>query len=949
MQQSKQTEINYKDTLNLPQTGFPMRGDGPNREPEIQKLWFEGDLYKKIIDERKKNNKGRFLLHDGPPYLSSDSIHIGTALNKILKDIVVKYKTIRGYYSEYLPGFDCHGLPIENAVLKELKISRDKISPIDLRKKCAEFAAKNKISQEEKFKRLGVLGDWENAYMTMDPKFEAKQLELFGEMVEKGYIYRGLKSVYWCPLCQTALAEAEIEYVENYTSTSIYVAFPLQKLSSSANLLSDVKDLKVVIWTTTPWTIPANLGICLHAEYDYVVTETKKYGYLLLAEGLLELFLSKIDEKPKILKKIKGKDLEYSECIHPIYKRKTPIVLGEHVTLETGTGCVHTAPGHGMEDFEVGQKYKLGVLSPVDQKGCFTKEAGDELFGLKVQKEGNSKVIEILQNAGALLYYEPYQHSYPHCWRSKSPIIFRATKQWFCSIVDFRDKALKEIDNVRWIPEVGRNRIYSMVESRSDWCISRQRIWGVPIPAFYCKSCKKEHLNKKIINNLLPLVKELGSNIWWEKEANELLPKDYKCDCGKSDFVKEMDTMDVWFDSGSTHMSVVDERLDGKSPSEMYLEGSDQHRGWFQSSLITSVAVKGKAPYKEVLTHGFVLDENGRKMSKSLGNIVDPKQVISELGADILRLWVASSDYTTDLRIGKNMLKQLAEIYRNIRNTSRFILGNLYDFDPKANAIKYEDLMFIDKYALHKLEEIKANITTCMDNYQFYKFCQIIQNYCAVDLSSFYFDLIKDRLYTAGKNSKSRRAAQTVLSEILNSLLPILVPVLPHLAEDIWQHLPEKFEKYVSSSLALEWNLQKNEYLNNEIAVDFTNLFFYRDCDYVSLEEFRKNKFIGKSLEADFHIFPHNEVNYEILQKYSKELPIIFNVSHVMVYKPEDKIKNYNFQPSAIGNYGNHDVIVSKAKGEKCPRCWKYSTDIGQDKKHKTICVACANAVEGRD
>ena len=728
-------EFNYKQTINLPQTTFPMKGDGPRHEPEIQKFWDENKIYEKVLLDRKKNYIGRFLLHDGPPYLSSDKIHIGTALNKILKDIVVKYKTIRGYYSPYLPGFDCHGLPIENAALEKLKSNREGISPLDLRKKCAEFAWTNRISQEKKFKRLAVLGDWEHSYMTMDPEFEREELRLFGIMVEKGYIYRGLKPVYWCSHCQTALAEAEIEYVENFKSPSIYISFDVVRLSDKSAKFQKYNNLKIIVWTTTPWTIPGNVAISLNPDFDYVVAKSIKYGFFIIADGLLSSFNKTIGEDTEIVDKITGSELEYTVCQHPMYKRESIVVLGDHVTLETGTGCVRTAPGHGLEDYEISKKYNLEILSPVDAKGIFTSDAGEDLKGLFVHKAGNQKIIEKVLTSGSLIKQEDYFHSYPHCWRSNTPIIFRATKQWFCSVEKFKDQVLKEIDNVKWIPEIGRNRIYAMVESRSDWCISRQRVWGLPIPAFYCNSCNEVHLNNKIIQNLCPLVAQNGSNIWWEKEPNELLPKDYKCSCGGNVFIKEKDTMDVWFDSGVSHLAVVDKNLNlGPSPSEMYLEGSDQHRGWFQSSLLTRVAMNSKAPYKSVLTHGFVLDETGRKMSKSIGNVIDPDKIVNHLGADILRLWASSVDYSSDMRIGEHMLQQLSEVYRNIRNTSRFLLGNLFDFNITNNFVQYEKLLKIDKYLLHKLEILKSQVTECFDSYQFYKYYQLIQNFCAVDL-----------------------------------------------------------------------------------------------------------------------------------------------------------------------------------------------------------------------
>ncbi len=945
MVDNKENLIDYKSTLNLPQTDFPMKGDGPRREPEIQQFWAENKIYEKVLEKRL--GAERFLLHDGPPYLSSGNIHIGTALNKILKDIVVKYKTLQGFYSPYMPGFDCHGLPIESAISKEQKKDGNKtLSPLEIRNQCTEFVLKNKKLQEQKFRRLGVLGDWEHAYMTIDPKFEAAQLRLFGEMVDKGYIYRGLKPVFWCASCQTALAEAEVEYVENYKSPSIYVAFKVVSLSEKAKNLTKYNDLRVVIWTTTPWTIPGNMAICLNKDFEYVVVKSLKYGNLLLAKALLNEFNKKIADDCEILESIDGANLEGTVCVHPLYQRESPVILGDHVTLETGTGCVHTAPGHGLEDFAVGHKYGIKVISPVDAKGLLTDAAGDDLKGLYAQKAGNQKVIELLNNNGALLCQEDYSHSYPHCWRSKTPIMFRATEQWFCSVKDFRDKVLDEIKKVKWIPKIGENRIYSMVESRTDWCISRQRVWGVPIPAFYCTACGKEHLNKSVIEYVSKLVENQGTNVWWELEAEKLMPNGYKCSCGNTTFRKETDIMDVWFDSGSTHYSVVDQnkslfnKNNAGSPSELYLEGSDQHRGWFQSSLLTSVAINGKAPYKSVLTHGFVLDENGRKMSKSLGNVVDPEKVISEYGADILRLWVASTDYSSDMRIGQNMIKQLAEVYRNLRNTLRFILANLDDYDESKASVSYDDLWAVDKFALYRLLCVQEEIDKTFSNYEFYKFYQILQNYCTTDLSGFYFDIVKDRLYTGG--IRSRVPVQIVLSEHLKSLLPIMLPVLPHLAEDVCRHYPKGIHKEFESALFFESYKLNTTYLNNEISIDFKSILQIKENVFKALEIARAEKKIGKSLEARVLIVIKSKLMFDVLAKYKNELSTICIVSQVQILDKQILIKD--FLSSLLNEIC--DVYVFNADGSKCPRCWKHSTEIGIHKQHPIICLPCAEAVE---
>ena len=740
----------YKDTLNLPQTTLSMRANAVMREPEIQKFWEENNIYEKIIAKRDKVNK--FILHDGPPYLSSEKIHVGTALNKILKDILLKYKSQSGYYAPYVPGYDGHGLPIENAVVKNIKGGRSALTPYELRQKCREFAHKNLIGQEKEFKRLGVLGNWENPYLTINPEFEAEQIRVFGEMYKKGYIEKGLKPVYWCASCETALAEAEVEYAD-HTSTSIYVRFKFDEESTEKiNKIVDLngKNVYAVIWTTTPWTIPSNMAISLHPKFEYTFFEYKGDVYV-AAQELLNAFLADVEwEGIKVLGSCIGQDLELLNTIHPLVNRKSPIILGEHVTLDAGTGAVHTAPGHGLEDYEVGCRYNIEVFSPLDSKGVWTEAVNDkDLEGVPYYK-GNSIVIEKLQNCGALLKQQDINHSYPHCWRCKNPVIYRATPQWFVKVDKFRDKALEEIKKVKWIPSSGETRISNMVAGRTDWCISRQRVWGVPIPVFYCEDCGEVIVTDETIENIAKIFEKESSDAWVKHSADELLPKDFKCPkCGKNHFRKENDIMDVWFDSGVTWRAVVNKRSDelGTTPVEMYLEGSDQHRGWFQSSLLTSVATQGISPYKSVLTHGFVFGEDGRKMSKSLGNYIRPDEIIKNYGADILRLWAASVDYRNDTKIGNNIIKQLAEIFKKTRNTSRFLLGNLFDFDPKTDYVPYEDLKAIDKFALHKLNQLIVSVTEAFDNYEFYKYFQQLQNFAAVDLSSFYLDIVKDRLY----------------------------------------------------------------------------------------------------------------------------------------------------------------------------------------------------------
>lgn len=924
----------YKDTLNLPQTTLAMRANAVMREPEIQKFWEENNIYEKIIAKRDKVNK--FILHDGPPYLSSEKIHVGTALNKILKDILLKYKSQSGYYAPYVPGYDGHGLPIENAVVKNIKGGRSALTPYELRQKCREFAHKNLIGQEKEFKRLGVLGNWENPYLTINPEFEAEQIRVFGEMYKKGYIEKGLKPVYWCASCETALAEAEVEYAD-HTSTSIYVRFKFDEESTEKiNKIVDLngKNVYAVIWTTTPWTIPSNMAISLHPKFEYTFFEYKGDVYV-AAQELLNAFLADVEwEGIKVLGSCIGQDLELLNTIHPLVNRKSPIILGEHVTLDAGTGAVHTAPGHGLEDYEVGCRYNIEVFSPLDSKGVWTEAVNDkDLEGVPYYK-GNSIVIEKLQNCGALLKQQDINHSYPHCWRCKNPVIYRATPQWFVKVDKFRDKALEEIKKVKWIPSSGETRISNMVAGRTDWCISRQRAWGVPIPVFYCEDCGEVIVTDETIENIAKIFEKESSDAWVKHSADELLPKGFKCPkCGKNHFRKENDIMDVWFDSGVTWRAVVNKRSDelGTTPVEMYLEGSDQHRGWFQSSLLTSVATQGISPYKSVLTHGFVFGEDGRKMSKSLGNYIRPDEIIKNYGADILRLWAASVDYRNDTKIGNNIVKQLAEIFKKTRNTSRFLLGNLFDFDPKTDYVPYEDLKAIDKFALHKLNQLIVSVTEAFDNYEFYKYFQQLQNFAAVDLSSFYLDIVKDRLYTAGKKSLSRRACQTVLHEILQTLVRMLVPVMPHQAEDIWMSVPEAQKDGLESILLSDWVKPNDKWNNDKLEEDFGKILKVREIVTRAIEPLRADKKVGSSLEVAVYVKTDDS---EILKANEDELCNIFITSQAYVTdeKPSDVLNEYTEAECT--------VWVVKAEGEKCERCWKFRK-LNSD----GICDECAKAI----
>ena len=937
-----ETKVEYKKTLNLPETTLAMRANATVRELEIQKFWEENDIYNKIIEGKDKTNS--FILHDGPPYLSSGKIHVGTALNKILKDILIKYKSQQGFYAPYVPGYDGHGLPIENAVVKKIKGGREALTPAELREKCREYAHNSLKGQESEFKRLGVLGNWDNPYLTIAPDYEAEQVRLFGDMFKKGYIEKGLKPVYWCAACETALAEAEVEYAD-HTSTSIYVRFKfdddsVKKINNFVD--TEGKDVYAVIWTTTPWTIPSNMAISLHPRLEYTFFEKGEDIYF-AAQELLGSFLNGVhweESDIRVIGSCKGQDLELLNTTHPLYNRKSPIILGEHVTTDAGTGAVHTAPGHGLEDYEVGCRYNIEVLSPLDGKGVWTEEVGDkDLEGVPYYK-GNSIVIEKLQNCGALLAQEDIQHSYPHCWRCKHPVIYRATPQWFVKVDKFRNEAMEAIKGVKWIPASGENRIGNMVENRTDWCISRQRAWGVPIPIFYCEDCGEVICTDETINHVAELFEKESSDAWVKHDESKLLPEGFKCPkCGKTHFRKEKDIMDVWFDSGSSWRTVVEKRSEelGHTPVDMYLEGSDQHRGWFQSSLLTSIACQGKAPYKQVLTHGFVFGEDGRKMSKSLGNYIRPDDIIKNYGADILRLWAASVDYRNDIKIGDNIIKQLAEIFKKTRNTARFLLGNLFDFNPSVDYVKYDELKDIDKFALHKLNSVVEEVTKAFDSYEFYKYFQCLQNFAAVDLSSFYLDIVKDRLYTAGKKSLSRRACQTVLYETLLVLVKILTPVMPHQAEDIWQNTPECMRGGLKSVLLIDWPQVKPEWNNGKLEENFTKILKAREVVTRAIEPLRADKKVGSSLEVA--VFVKAENNSEVLKTVEKDLADIFITSQAYLTEsaPSDVLNEYSED--------DYTVWVVKAEGEKCERCWKYRK-LGEHSGYETICSDCYGAIQ---
>lgn len=917
----------YGKTLNLPKTDFPMRANLPEREPEIEKEVFEDDLYEKML----KKNEGHesFVLHDGPPYANGE-IHIGHALNKILKDTIVRYKNLKGYYTPYVPGFDTHGMPTEKRAIEKLGLDRSKIPVSQFRDTCLDFARYYKDRQIEGFKRVGVLGDWKDPYITYDPKCEARQLGVFYDMYAKGYLYRGLKPVYWCTDCESALAEAEIEY-KDVDTTSIFVKFPVEDSKG----LFDKENTYFVIWTTTPWTLPGNVGITIGGEFEYSIVKTNQ-GNLIIATALVDNVMKEAGiEKYETIKTLSGEELEGILCKHPFLDRTSRVVLGSDdtivVELETGTGAVHTAPGYGKEDYLCGLKNGLEIVVTVDGKG-YQKEGAGIFAGLKYD-ESNDKIIEWLEENKFLLKKQKINHSYPHCWRCKNPIIFRATEQWFCSVDKFKDEAIKAAETVKWIPSWGADRISNMIKERADWCISRQRTWGVPLPIYYCKECGKEYITKESIEKLKTIFKEKGSNAWWDLTAEELMPEGAKCkECGSTEFVKEKDIMDVWFDSGSTHQSVLVER-GLPYPADLYLEGADQYRGWFQSSLLTSVAINGIAPYKQVLTHGWTIDKEGKKMSKSLGNGISPQDVIKEYGADILRLWVLSSDYQSDVSLSKDILKQITEVYRKMRNTARYILGNTSDFDPDKDMVSYNELQEIDKYALLKLNDLVRKCTESYDKYDFHEAYQAINVFCVTDMSSFYLDIIKDRLYTAKANSKERRAAQTTMYIILDSLVRMLAPLTSFTAEEIWKYMNKSKNEKVESVMLTTYPEVNSQYENEELRAKWEKIVKIKEIVSKKLEEARAEKIIGHSLNAKVTLFAEGDL-YKFIKENKELLQTVFIISNLEVEE------NQRSNEEKLG------VKIEQAEGEKCERCWMYSTTVGEDKENPTICHRCSEALK---
>ena len=922
--------MEYKDTLNLPQTKFPMRGNLPQREPDVIVRWQEAKTYERILERHQGQTP--FVLHDGPPY-ANGHLHMGHALNKILKDVIIKSRTMSGRLCHYVPGWDCHGLPIEHQVDKDLGKRKAKMSQVEIRQACRRYAEKFIAIQRDEFERFGIFGEWERPYLTMNYPYEGEIVRSLSRFAANGSLFKSKKPVYWCAPCGTALAEAEVEY-EDESSPSIYVKFSLiEDLGEKYPFLAGLES-SLVIWTTTPWTIPANLAVCLHPDFDYVALKTKA-GVLIVAEGLRETFLAETEiGDAEVLGLIYGADLENYHCQHPLYDRQSLVILGDHVTLEAGTGCVHTAPGHGQEDYEVGLRYNLEVYAPVDDKGCFTEEV--DFFAGQFVFAANPLVIEKLNEFGKLIAEKPLSHSYPHCWRCKKPIIFRSTEQWFISMEKegLRKQALKEINQVEWIPAWGRERIYGMIENRPDWCVSRQRIWGVPITVFYCQKCDHVIMDETVMGRVADLFTEHGADIWFEQEAVYFLPEGFTCSsCGHSEFSKETDILDVWFDSGVSFAAVLQNRdYLGGVPADLYLEGSDQHRGWFHSSLLAAVGVTGKAPYKAVLTHGFVVDGKGKKMSKSSGNVVAPEKVIKRYGAEILRLWVAAQDYRDDIRISDEILARLVEAYRRIRNTFRFLLGNLSDFKPETDVVAYEDLQEIDRFILHELAKLQKRVLKAYDEYEFHAIYHAVHNFCAVTLSSFYLEVGKDRLYILRQDDPVRRSAQTMLYTVLNVLVRLCAPILAFTAEEVWRHMPAAA---AGESVHLqEFLVLPENYDNPELAATWDELLGVRRLVLKELEGARQNKVIGNSLEARLELGARG-ATAELLSRYREQLTDVFIVSQVDLKSLVDGETGVEDNPELV-------ISVSPAAGEKCDRCWCYSQEItAPEAEFPGICPRC--------
>jgi len=957
--------MDYKDTLNLPKTTFPMRGNLPQKEPAWVEKWEREGIHEKMVEANRGAPK--FILHDGPPY-ANERIHIGHALNKVLKDIIIKYKSMRGYCTPYIPGWDCHGLPIELQVEKSLgREKKNRLSKVEVRKLCRAHAEKFIGVQREEFKRLGVLGRWAEPYRTIDFEYEATEVRELGKFMASGSMYRSKKPVYWCASCATALAEAEVEY-DNQRTPSVYVKFPIKDAKGK---LPDDGDGAFAIWTTTPWTLPANQAIALHPLMRYRRVRTPA-GVLVVAEELATSLMEAFGYETGAFEVLEGSwsgaELEGIVCSHAWLDRDVIVILGEFVTADQGTGCVHVAPGHGHEDFEAGQRYGLDAYAPVDDNGRFTADAGE--FQGEMVFDANPRIVARLEAAERLLGSQDLDHSYPHCWRCKQPVLFRATEQWFISMAHtgLRQGSLDAIEQVQWIPPWGQDRITGMMANRPDWCISRQRSWGVPIPVLYCMDCDETLLSEVLCEHVAGLFEREGSDAWFLRPPEELAPPGFRCrSCGSARFSKEEDILDVWFDSGVSHAAVVERHPELGGRADLYLEGSDQHRGWFHTSLLTSVANRGRAPYDGVLTHGFVLDGKGHKMSKSVGNVTAPQEIIKKFGADIIRLWVAAEDYRDDVRISDEILNRLVESYRRLRNTARFLIGNLNDFDPSTDAVSADALEPLDRWILDRTQRLLGRCLEALDRFEFHAVYHALNNYCSVDLSSLYLDIVKDRLYCEGRGSTARRSAQTALHKILQTLVHLMAPILSFTAEEIWEHapgsggpdsillspIPEPDDSLLAPALAAEWDLRLN--LRGEVLK--------------ALEVARQCGAIGHSLDAKVVLYPdvyHNAANVQELLRADAAMPWedVFIVSQVSVAAGEPSGELVYPEPEAgddAGEEGAGDAAgkgtgyesallggaigVYPAGGVKCERCWKYHEAVGEDAAHPGVCPRCVEVL----
>jgi len=927
-------KIDYRNTVNLPRTSFPMRGNLPQREPEILKFWDEINLYDKI--QHKNSKKDWFLLHDGPPY-ANGHIHMGTSLNKALKDFVVKYKSMQGYRSPYVPGWDCHGLPVEHQLLKEMRKTKHDVELLDFRRKAKDYALKWMNVQRDEFKRLGVFGRWDKPYLTIDHEYEAKEVECFGKMYLEGYIYKGLKPIHWCYSCETALAEAEVEY-QLKTSASIYVKFQAEP---GLNRKFGVDKSYMLIWTTTPWTLPANLAIAVKSEFIYAAVRVGEQIYIVAKETVERLTDELGWDKPVIVSEAAGAELEGLSARHPFIDRESRVILADYVVLDQGTGCVHTAPGHGQEDYFSGLRHGLEVLSPVNEQGKFTAAVAD--YQGRHVFEANELIVEDLEKRNMLAGRSEIEHSYPHCWRCKSPVIFRATRQWFINVdhKDLRSRTIKEIQNVRWVPAFGEKRITSMLQLRPDWCISRQRLWGVPITLFTCDNCDKELLTPAIIDKLVDRVLERGVDVWFEDDISELMPEGIVCpQCGGAKFSKETDILDVWFDSGLSHQAVLAVREELKFPCELYLEGSDQHRGWFQTSILTAMALADRPPFGTVLTHGYTLDEKGEKESKSKGNVTSPLDVIKQYGAEILRLWVSSVDYSSDVIITQEAFSQMADAYRKIRNTLRFLLGNLNDFEPATDTRDYHDLTEIEQWALACTQKLIAAVTEAYDNFQFHKVYHLVYSFCTIELSSFYLDILKDRLYTAAADSPERRSSQTVFHYLVRTLVGLMAPILSFTAEEVWRLF--QTDRGPESVHLLDFPKVNPQWQNPELIHKWDRLMKIRAEAAKVIEGMRAAKEIGNSLECKIELLTESEEPFEFLKSFKIDLAKVFIVSELTLDKIEQAVDE------AAENTITADgvlVRVSRVEGRKCRRCWRYQRSVGSSAEHPEICEDCLKVV----